>query len=289
MANGTIIKDEAALKAYLKEDNAREMTANDLLAELGRIYTEMRTYVDAYNTIIRKVELDEAAEKKLATYERNFEILSEDYARYAKWEHYASILEAVKDENSETPYARAIVEAVKRPYFRIIKVAARMDNKAGAKLAKESETHGLVSLTELQSFAQASIAPDGTWTRKASELNSLLTARVGVDIECGKEIGVTTQSSRTLDLYREARVDNKVVSNTKLTNALKDVVNAAIPEKDRKNAVHIAHIRWMIGAMTSSTKKIGELKVSKDGRFADLLISIFSQITGVTEGFSLLA
>ena len=292
MANkttNTAVRDEAMLKAYFEEDNAREMDAKTLTSHLAYIYHDMRKYVDAYNNIIRKVELTDEDEKKLATYERNFELLNEDFARYAKWQHFATILETVKDENAEEgkEYTGAIAEAVKRPYYGLVKVAARMDNKAGAKLAKESQSKGLVSLSELQSFAQACIGDDPMWSRKAAEFKSMLSARIATDVETGKEIPFATDNADTLNLYRQARTDNKAVSNTKLTAQLKEVVNAMLPESARKNAVHIADVRYMIAASTGATKRLGELRVNRDNQFIDLLISVLARITGVTEGYSL--
>lgn len=289
-----IIKDEEQLKEFLKEDNAREMTANDLKVKLAQIYsgkTGMLESITEYNKIVRKVDLTEEDEKRLENLEVRFEFLNEDYAHFAKWHHYATILEAIEDKEAEEgkQYALAISEAVKQPYYRIIKVAARMDNKAGAKIAKESESKGLVSLSELQSFAQACIGADPLWSRKASEFRSMLTARIATDIETGKEIGFSIDSSDTINLYRQARTDNKAVSNTKLTAMLKEVVNAMLPEQERKKAVHIADVRYMISASTGATKKLGELRVNKNNQFVDLLISVLARITGVTEGYSILA
>ncbi len=291
MAISTIISDEATHKAYVKELGVREMGAITLLGKVAEVQRDMYNLADAYNTIVRKVELNESDEKKLASLEVQMEDLNADSLLYARSAHYASILKRVAKEDDEgnKTYDGAIVEAVISPYYGFKKIAARMDNKAGAKLAKITDGKGLVSLTELQSFARANIGVTPDWTTKAAALQRLLTAKVAVDLETGLEIGLTSQTADSLNLYRAVRADSTLVSNTKLTNALKEVVSACLPKEKCASAAHIADVRYLVAAMTGSTKKLGEVRVSTGGTFNDLLISVFARIVGVTKGYSILA
>lgn len=292
MANvATVIRDEEKLERYNKERNTRRMGRVALLGKVCELQDEMDNAAFAYNTIARKTEISDEDEKKMSALEAKFDALNEDMVLYVKAAHYRTILDEVakEDKDGNVTYNDGIVNAVTKPYFSFRKVAARMDNKAGVMLAKLGDGKGTVSLTELQSFAGQSIGATPEWTLRAGELQKLLTAKIAIGLEVGKEISmVSSGSADSINLYREARVDSTKISNTKLTDALKEAVKAALPKNKCKSAAHIADVRYLLAAMTSSTKKLGEVRTSTGDKFNDLLISVFARIVGVTEGYSIL-
>lgn len=295
--NSTLImtRDEEKLARYNMERNARRMTKIELLGKVCELQGKMENNQYAYNTIARKSEITEEDEKKMSSLEATFDTLNEEMVLYAKAAHYRTILDDVKkeDKDGNVTYIDGIVKAVTKPYYSFKRINVSMDSKAGVKLAKISDKgKGLVSLTELQSFAGQSIGASPEWSVRAGELQKLLTARIATDLEVGKEIGITSFTADTINLYREVRVDstkNNKVSNTKLTEALKEAVKAALPKNKCKSAAHIADVRYLIAAMTSSTKKLGEVRAATGDKFNDLLISVFARVVGVTEGYTILA